>query len=241
MEHRLLLIRAAVDDHGAMGATVLGHTGNVYDASLGPRVRCSCPDFVKTGQTCKHLLFVFLRVLQVPRDDHRVWQRSLLPDELRDLRERLKGTGDAPGAAEVQASDAVVFAHDAAGGAPLRRPPGEPCPICFDPVHAVAGAACCASCGRNFHRECVAQCQGAAAAEPPACQVCGAEWAGEEIAAAAARTPPGRPLPWTINLAAHSEAHAAPMTLEQSYPETHMWIARWESAAGGGQGPTDQV
>merc|ERR1712048_980345 len=162
-EHRLFLIHATVGPQGAVDATVLGHTGNVYDLRLGARIQCSCPDFVKTKRVCKHIVFLFLRVLSVPRDDPRVWQRALLPQEMRDLRERLEKHFRSSQAGGVQAPSSVVSALDAEGQRTLRQPLGEQCSICFDLVHTLVGSICCAICGYNFHTECLDQWRVAAA------------------------------------------------------------------------------
>eukprot|EP00438_Fugacium_kawagutii_P006214 Skav219202 [mRNA] locus=scaffold537:50062:53657:+ [translate_table: standard] len=57
---------------------VLGSTGNVYQVELHSSGNaCSCLDFAKGGGVCKHILFLMLRVLKLPRDDHRVYQTGL--------------------------------------------------------------------------------------------------------------------------------------------------------------------
>eukprot|EP00928_Gymnodinium_smaydae_P006987 TRINITY_DN124_c0_g2_i1.p1 TRINITY_DN124_c0_g2~~TRINITY_DN124_c0_g2_i1.p1 ORF type:complete len:1488 (+),score=212.99 TRINITY_DN124_c0_g2_i1:207-4466(+) len=158
MEHRLMLIRSEIVDQGTIAVSVLGHTGNVYDARLGPRVECSCPDFAKTKRVCKHLIFVFVRVLGVPREDPRIWQQSLQPPELRELQERLRSqTESSSDGSTIHAPDSVVCALDAIGPPVIRRPLGDVCPVCFDQVLALPGTTCCVACGRNVHGECFAQ------------------------------------------------------------------------------------
>ena len=66
-----------------------------------PRVcacSCTCPDAAK-GNTCKHWLFVVLRVLKLRRDDPRVWQKALLSTELADLLDKDKAACDETAAA----------------------------------------------------------------------------------------------------------------------------------------------
>jgi hypothetical protein len=63
---------------------VLGATGNFYTVKLNQMPSCSCPDAAK-GNTCKHLLFVMLRVLKLPQSDPWVWQKALLSTKLEDL------------------------------------------------------------------------------------------------------------------------------------------------------------
>ena len=87
--HRMYLLeRAPVREPGAAadGAeahfVVLGATKNVYTVTIGRHLHCTCPDFAK-GNVCKHQLFVMLRVLKLGGEDTAVWQRALLPSEVR--------------------------------------------------------------------------------------------------------------------------------------------------------------
>jgi len=154
--HRLQLLEMEAQDDQAIEATVIGHAGCCYDIRLGPLVTCSCPDFAKSNAVCKHTIFIFLRVLEVPKDDPRVWQRGLLPPEILDLRQRLRRRRSSPAWAELLAPGEIL----AALRPPARRQPlGSPCPLCLDIIVAKVGVACCASCGVNIHDECLAQWQ----------------------------------------------------------------------------------
>lgn len=61
---------------------ILGATGNVYTVNLSTTPSCSCPD--RTAP-CKHILFVFIRVLGVSVDDMCLLRRTLRPCELQRL------------------------------------------------------------------------------------------------------------------------------------------------------------
>ncbi|MCL7042873.1 hypothetical protein MKW94_007005 [Papaver nudicaule] len=63
---------------------VLGATGNVYTVTLStaPVCRCNCPDSVVP---CKHILFVFFRVLGISQTDHRLCRMRLKTSQLTDL------------------------------------------------------------------------------------------------------------------------------------------------------------
>lgn len=50
--------------------TVLGHSGNVYTVHIGQVPSCSCPD---AYSICKHILFVLIKVLKVPRESKLVF------------------------------------------------------------------------------------------------------------------------------------------------------------------------
>lgn len=53
---------------------VLGATGNVYTVTLSVTPSCTCPD---RTTPCKHILFVFIRVLGVSVDDACLRRRTL--------------------------------------------------------------------------------------------------------------------------------------------------------------------
>ncbi|KAI3928384.1 hypothetical protein MKW98_023985 [Papaver atlanticum] len=63
---------------------VLAETGNVYNVTLSttPCCRCNLPD---STVPCKHILFVFLRVLGIFQNDCRIWRKGLKPSQLADL------------------------------------------------------------------------------------------------------------------------------------------------------------
>ncbi|KAK7449329.1 hypothetical protein VKT23_013470 [Stygiomarasmius scandens] len=64
--------------------TVQGSTGNVYTVTIDEVPHCDCPDHQK-GNHCKHILFIFLKVLQVSRDSGLWYQKALLPSELESI------------------------------------------------------------------------------------------------------------------------------------------------------------
>ena len=52
------------------------------------RAQCSCPDFAHRHAACKHILFVFTRVLGTAVDDPVLWQHPLLPLDLQAVFDR---------------------------------------------------------------------------------------------------------------------------------------------------------
>jgi hypothetical protein len=89
--HRLYLIERIWPEssEAMMEYKVLGATGNVYTVTLSRQPGCTCPDAAK-GNTCKHWLFVMLRVLKLSREDPRVWQKALLSSEVAAMLEKDK-------------------------------------------------------------------------------------------------------------------------------------------------------
>ena len=65
--------------------SVLGSTGNVYEAVICRQPSCTCTDFRERNQICKHLLFIYVKVLRVSRDSHIPVQRALLRSELSEI------------------------------------------------------------------------------------------------------------------------------------------------------------
>ncbi|KAJ7812706.1 hypothetical protein B0H14DRAFT_2856110 [Mycena olivaceomarginata] len=143
---------------------VLGSTGNIYTVTIQQKPSCDCPDAQK-GNHCKHILFIYLKVLQVTQSSGHWYQKALLTTELESifanaplapnaianprLREayaRATGKSQAPSTPEASASSA-----------PKKRMPGEEddCPICYDGMHNVAEASLtfCEECGNAVHGE----------------------------------------------------------------------------------------
>ncbi|KAI3870087.1 hypothetical protein MKX03_015363 [Papaver bracteatum] len=61
---------------------ILGSTGRVYNVRLSKTPSCNCPDCTIP---CKHILFVLLRVLGIPHNDHCLYRKILRPYHLTRL------------------------------------------------------------------------------------------------------------------------------------------------------------
>ncbi|KAJ3865494.1 hypothetical protein EV359DRAFT_80428 [Lentinula novae-zelandiae] len=130
--------------------TVQGSTGNVYTVTIDNTPHCNCPDHQK-GHHCKHLLFILVKVLQIPQSSNYWYQKALLSDELSEI------FSAAPPPPELRgsfiANQTVVGAwREATGRAPVtttstesaqasedpRRIPvsEDDCPICYDKMNA---------------------------------------------------------------------------------------------------------
>ncbi|THG97957.1 hypothetical protein EW026_g4159 [Hermanssonia centrifuga] len=53
---------------------VLGSTGNIYTVTIDKKPSCNCPDASK-GNHCKHILFIYAKVLQVAYTSH-IWYQK---------------------------------------------------------------------------------------------------------------------------------------------------------------------
>ncbi|PPQ91350.1 hypothetical protein CVT25_004117 [Psilocybe cyanescens] len=192
--------------------SVLGSTGNVYTVTIDHIPICDCPDASK-GNHCKHILFIFLKVLQVSRQSGFWYQKALLTSELEQI------FAEAPLAPNAEAHPHVREAYARATGripatanacsnpaqAKNRRVPGpdDDCPICYDGMHGVAEASLtyCEQCGNAVHKECFQQWQGTSArtGKELTCVWCRAEWvvapgvqAGVGVGVGVSRTAYGR-------------------------------------------------
>ncbi|KAJ8594642.1 hypothetical protein M405DRAFT_470179 [Rhizopogon salebrosus TDB-379] len=130
--------------------SVLGSTGNVYTVTIDKTPSCNCPDASK-GNHCKHILFIFLKVLQVSQSSGLWYQKALLTSELQEL------FAHAPPAPNSVVNQRVQDAYARATG----RVPGpeDDCPICYEGMHGANENTLiwCETCGNAVHKECFTQ------------------------------------------------------------------------------------
>ncbi|GLB41179.1 putative RING finger domain protein [Lyophyllum shimeji] len=143
--------------------SVLGSTGNVYTVTIDHKPSCNCPDHLK-GNHCKHILFIFLKVLQVSQESGFWYQKALLTSELETI------FAEAPLAPNSVAHRRIRDAHARAVGKATnqtqtqaqtnnhKRTPGpdDDCAICYETMHKVQEALLvwCEDCGNALHRQC---------------------------------------------------------------------------------------
>jgi hypothetical protein len=193
LSQRLYLVHRQVDDELKQTFAVLGSTGNVYAVVVGSQPACTCPDHAK-GNLCKHILFVFLRVLRVSSTNPVVWQTALLTAELREIFASAPSVGAAPlASAAVRRTWSHVSGvppndEGPVAAAPIeRKPVSGPCPICFEDMEDEASAAgrrpaeatvwCKATCGQSLHASCFRQWT-AHSKGAPTCPYCRSAWEG---------------------------------------------------------------
>ncbi|PPQ68076.1 hypothetical protein CVT24_002940 [Panaeolus cyanescens] len=167
--------------------SVLGSTGNVYTVTIDKLPRCNCPDAAK-GNHCKHILFVFFKVLQVRQSSTTWYQKALITSELEEI------FRNAPLAPNSIAHPHILAAHARATGKAVpetptggtgqtnKRIPSEDddCPICYDGMHGVPESSLvfCEECGNALHKECFGQWKRTAASTGKSltCVWCRASW-----------------------------------------------------------------
>jgi len=233
LQQRLYLIRH--ERHGdGLGArfAVLGNTGNVYEVNLGLLPTCTCVDFVMKKKPCKHLLFVWLRVLKKRTSNPLVWQQALVASEVKSAVDPLFSSSKRT----LPTADKKVlcaFGRTLSSSPPRgrRKNVGEDCPICFEATTAKDEKSglltFCQSCGINGHAECIQLWRKASSRTVLAgtCPVCRGQMG---TGMGSSKIAPGALLPipvtsrWGVggagrgylNLRAHSGAHTSGSKLE---------------------------
>lgn len=208
---RLYLVRRQ-QQNGGMRFDVMGTNGNLYDVTIGLQPHCTCPDYTKRQGTvssgaCKHLIFVYLRVLKLDKRDPRWWQSALIESELVGLFNAVQQIGQDD---EVMADSEVRQQLERRERKNRKDVEGECC-ICFDEMTEREQLSYCEACGNNFHK------------------VCLDNWSKEqpgEARCALCRQPLQVKKDDYLNLAQFSSAHTRQLTLAEMYHDTHMHMER---------------
>ncbi|KAH7442948.1 hypothetical protein KP509_02G009400 [Ceratopteris richardii] len=214
---------------------VLGATGNVYTVRLALRPSCTCPDYAK-GNICKHILFVMLRVMRIPQDDPRVWQKALLPSELDGLLENLSVSDAVLASGLVRQRFREIVGESSSTALPAEEIQQKPqqraitgdCPICYEPMAANDGKSSepvvfCKTCGNNVHADCFKRWSQSKKNKNVTCIYCRAAWETNRKGVGASCQSGSE----YINLASYSEAHMPDeITIEALYPSTFQWFGR---------------
>ncbi|OVA08551.1 zinc finger protein [Macleaya cordata] len=131
---------------------ILGATGNVYTVTLTTTPSCNCPD---RTIPCKHILFVFLRVLGISIDDPCLRRRTLRSCQLT----RLLNTPMSPQTlAGERARERFhhLFSQSAVGPPPrIELGDGATCPICLDEMDNENKIVECGTCRNALHKQCL--------------------------------------------------------------------------------------
>ncbi|KAL7424068.1 hypothetical protein Q5752_001653 [Cryptotrichosporon argae] len=169
MQRMFMVDREAVgnDDAPLERFKVLGSTGNVYTTIIGHVPQCDCPDFGFGNKPCKHIIFVFLKVLKLPMSNKAWFQAALLTDELRAVFAAAPPTP----CASVSVSGQVRTEYLRATGVEVEEKAevvgkriesvGDDCPVCYEEMSEVDNKSgklvydeSVAGCGKALHAEC---------------------------------------------------------------------------------------
>ncbi|KAJ7958820.1 Mitogen-activated protein kinase kinase kinase 1 [Quillaja saponaria] len=153
---------------------ILGATGNVYTVILSATPSCTCPDRLTP---CKHILFVFIRVLGVSPDDVCLRRRNLLPCQLNRLLGMPTLAEAVAGASHRQRFQQLLF-HSKQG---CLRPfvemeDGTSCPICLEEMGKEERVVACGTCRNPIHEGCLVRWKRSRGRRSASCVICRARW-----------------------------------------------------------------
>lgn len=115
-----------------------GSTGNSYKVSLDYKPKCSCPNFHKKEDICKHIMHVLVNIVGLPRASPLVFQKALLSKELAEIHNNL-------------AHNLPKLSISASTERPTRN---ERCNECSGSVRSHHRTVVCPACRCIFHEEC---------------------------------------------------------------------------------------
>jgi len=205
---RMFMISAETINEITRKYAVLGSTGNVYNVEIGIIPSCSCPDHMK-GNTCKHILLIFLKVLKVPAKSSYIYQKALLTSEVREIFDAAP-----PTLIGVLANATVRKAYAQKTGKEFddeceekgkQRPLEGDCPVCMEDFTEEGTRpeqiTFCKECGNNIHKVCLREWKNGCRrnGNPVTCVYCRADWVDDTAPASGAC---GRSTEGYMNLAA---------------------------------------
>ncbi|KAK6161890.1 hypothetical protein DH2020_001731 [Rehmannia glutinosa] len=159
---------------------ILGATSNVYTVNISAAPSCTCPD---RATPCKHILFVFIRVLGIPVDDSCLWRRTLRPCQLNRLLNLPTSRESLAGAAVRERFHQLFFRDRGGGGGGGSRQRevvaegGAACPVCLEEMGGGEDkVVACGSCKNVIHEECFLAWKRSCRRRSATCVLCRARW-----------------------------------------------------------------
>ncbi|XP_076895192.1 uncharacterized protein LOC143547720 [Bidens hawaiensis] len=174
LEHRLRLLHRSNSDF-----FILGATGNVYTVNLSTSPSCTCPD---RTTPCKHILFLYIRVLSVSLDDPCLWSTTLHPSQVTRLLSAPVSLETVVGVT-IRQRFQEMYQHRAAthpGGKvlPVQAEEGAACPVCLEDLGKPEGRklVACATCKNPIHEECLLAWKRSSRRRSTSCVICRSRW-----------------------------------------------------------------
>ncbi|KAK3023138.1 hypothetical protein RJ639_043977 [Escallonia herrerae] len=165
--HRLRLLHRADSNF-----FVLGATGNVYTVTLSSTPSCTCPD---RTTPCKHILFVYIRVLGISLDDGCLWRKSLRPCQLSRLLAMPMLTEYLAGANAREWFHHLFF-RERQQEKSIGVEDGATCPICLEEMGGGEKLVACGTCRNAIHEECLLAWKRSNRRRSTSCVMCRARW-----------------------------------------------------------------
>lgn len=169
IRHRLRLLHRSESNF-----FVLGATGNVYTVTLSTNPSCTCPD---RTTPCKHILFVFIKVLGVSLDDSCLRRRTLRPCLLSHLLSK-PTSPEAVAGASVRERFHQLFlqAREGSSRPAIEIEDGTMCPVCLDEMGRGEKVVACGTCRNPIHEECLLTWKRTRGRRSASCVICRARW-----------------------------------------------------------------
>jgi len=139
---------------------------------------------LKKENFCKHILFIYLKVLKLKRKEL-VYQTALLAEELKEIFAEAPQDPSSNVIADKQVQE--KYQEIINGKTPSEIPqvtqkqiePDDTCPVCYDSMSINEVLVYCkVSCGKSLHADCFKEWARAKNGKPT-CVYCRAEWLGE--------------------------------------------------------------
>ncbi|XP_061369600.1 uncharacterized protein LOC133312429 [Gastrolobium bilobum] len=170
LRHRLRLLHRSSSTFFIFGAT-----GNVYTVSLSSTPSCTCPD---RTTPCKHILFVFIRVLGVSLDDVCLRRRTLRPCQLQRLL-NMPTLPEAIAGGTLRQRFHQLFFDGRQGGSTrpsIEMEDGATCPVCLEEMKKEEKLMACGTCRNPIHEECLVRWKRSRGRRTAICVICRARW-----------------------------------------------------------------
>lgn len=154
---------------------ILGATGNVYTVNLSSTSSCTCPD---RTTPCKHILFVFVRVLGMSLDDVCLRRRTLRQCQLHRLL-GMPTLQEAVAGASLRERFHQLFFGGRQGGSlrpTIEIEDGTTCPVCLEEIGKEERVVACGTCRNPLHEKCLVRWKRSKGRQSTSCVVCRARW-----------------------------------------------------------------
>lgn len=146
---------------------IMGLTGNVYTVSVTNKPTCTCPDHTTRNNRCKHIYFVFQRVLRTENCDKEVYTNDELVDFIKNknnidknvcVSENIKSKYHKLAQKKSNKTSVIDVNLD------------DLCPLCLDELDNGEEVDWCkADCGKAVHKLCFKVCSPKYGAKCPYC------------------------------------------------------------------------
>ncbi|KAL1833224.1 hypothetical protein ACET3Z_002875 [Daucus carota] len=159
---------------------ILGATANVYTVTLSSTPACSCPD---RTTPCKHILFVYIQVLNISLDDACLWRRTLRPCQLHRLLSAPMSSHAMAGASIRERFHQLFFQERQCSSSnsntnqqSFKIEEGTLCPVCLEEMTLQEKLIACATCNNLIHDECMTAWKKSSRRRSISCVICRARW-----------------------------------------------------------------